>query len=98
MKSRLADLKRRLKNARRRAVYWSGRPSFSGFGYSPSNSDHDIQYEAAIDDVNSLCDDIEEMTGTRPKATDPKQKYLDAFSDAMTKRPKTAICSQHTKP
>lgn len=92
---RLADLKRLLKNARRRAVYWSGRPSFTGFGYSPGNAAHEIEYEAAIDDITALCDAIEELTGRRPKATDPKQAYRDAFSEAFTK---AAPDSQRTRP
>lgn len=63
-------------------MYWSGRPSFSGHGFSPSNRarDHELEYEAAMCDIASLCDEIEKATGKRPRERDVKQEYRDAFS------------------
>ncbi|MEM8519457.1 hypothetical protein [Janthinobacterium sp. CAN_S7] len=74
-------LKKRLANARRRASYWSGRPSFT-FGHSMSRvaserlnargSNHEMEYESAMDDVGSLAEQIAVLTGKRPAVQEYK--------------------------
>lgn len=87
----LPQLKRRLANARMRAVYWSGRPSFTDKSYSTSKlrgfKDQDVEYEIAISDITSLADRIFKITGKKPRVTDPREKARQAFArlnEAMT--------------
>ena len=76
---RLKELRRRLDLARKRVAYWSGRPSASGYGYSPgSGADADIEYENALADCDALADEIASITGRRPKVTDVRAKYSRA--------------------
>ena len=78
--SRLVDLRKRLKNARHRAAYWSGRPSARGFGYCPySGADADIEYEMALDDCHAIADEIERITGKRPIVTDYRDRFRERF-------------------
>lgn len=83
----LERLKRKLKNAKRRAVYWSGRPSFLGFGFRPGkgrrHEDDTIEYEMAMSDIDSLANRIEKLTGKRPVTRDPKRDYQDAATDVI---------------
>lgn len=79
----LSDLRRRLRNARSRALYWSGNPTFSGNRFRPGRTralgGHDFQYEQALDDIDSLSRLIEEATGRPVKRSDPKRAYNAAF-------------------
>lgn len=87
----LRKLRQQLKNARRRAVYWSGRPSFCGFGFRPgvrsrASSGHpDLQYEICLDDIGALCDEIERLTGRRPKETNPRQEYRKRMAGFLSR-------------
>lgn len=83
---RAAMLKRRLKNARMRALYWSGNPSFAGARFSVRKNRNGAEgYELAMCDVRSLCDSIEELTGKRPKQSDPRGAFGRRFSALMEK-------------
>lgn len=87
----VAYLKRCLKNARRRARYWSGNPSFRGFGFRPSSpravtQGHAIEYETALSDIEVLCDELEALTGQTFKRSDPKAEFLERFHSSF--RPK----------
>ena len=80
--TRLELLQRRLKNARKRARYWSGNPSSTGFGYQhrTSSARADIEYEMAVDDCESIADEIEVLTGNRPSVPKPKEEFNERFS------------------
>jgi len=56
MNNDLRYLKRRLAAARKRAAYWSGRPSGPGRGHAGGERDPDFEYELAMDDCNALAD------------------------------------------
>ena len=81
----LKRLKRLLAAARRRAKYWSGVPSFRGFGFAGgvrSRGDHpDLEYETALDDCEAVASDIEQLTGKKPKVTDYRQDFRDKWSE-----------------
>jgi hypothetical protein len=81
-KTRLESLQLRLRNARKRARYWSGNPSPTGFGYQPSTSSAkaDIEYEMAVDDCEAIADEIEVLTGHRPSVPKPKEEFNESFS------------------
>ncbi|MAG64984.1 MAG: hypothetical protein CMK74_03815 [Pseudomonadales bacterium] len=86
----LEQLHRQLRNAKQRARYWSGNPSGRGFGFSPittatadADADADAAYEMAMDDCAALADEIERITGKRPRTPDPKQDFNDEFSKSV---------------
>lgn len=79
----VADLRRRLRNARQRAAYWSGRPNFSNRGFRGNSCHGDEGYEIAMCDIRSLSGAIEEATGKRPKQSDPKREFRATFSALM---------------
>lgn len=82
----LDNLKKRLRSAKQRARYWSGNPSSSGFGYNPASTsgcDADTEYEMALDDCSAIADDIERLTGNRPKTPDPKKEFNAQFAKAV---------------
>jgi hypothetical protein len=83
----LARLRRKLRNAKHRARYWSGLPSFTGFGFSPRNRnrDHDAEYEVAIADIDSLRRRIRDITGVEPKAYDPRADFHARFAKASAR-------------
>ena len=92
-KALIRDLKRRLKNARRRARYWSGNPSFRGFGFRPNSAravtqGHAIEYETALSDIDVLCEALEELTGRSFKRSDPRAEFLDRFASFRPKKDK----------
>jgi hypothetical protein len=77
-----ARLKKRLKNAKTRALYWSGNPSFAQNRYVPSRVRRHAseQYELALCDIESLCEAIFQHTGKRPEPYDPKASFAATFS------------------
>lgn len=94
---KLADLKRRLANARKRARYWAGLPSFAiGSGHSMSRlaqqrlaargSDHEMEYEMALADCESLASVIEELSGSKPEVIDYKTVFNNGFNAAFCSR------------
>lgn len=80
-------LRRALKNARVRALFWSGNPSFTGKRFKPhaSRKGHDEQYELAMCDIDSLAARLEELTGHKVKRSDPRAEFRERFSKLMTK-------------
>lgn len=94
---RLADLKKRLVNARKRAKYWAGLPSFTeGAGHSMSRiaqqrraargTDHEMEYEMALADCDSLAREIEILTGSKPEVIDYKAVFNKGFNAAFCSR------------
>lgn len=87
MDETLSNLRKLLKNAKRRLRYWSGIPSFTGFGFSTSGKtgsmESDMQYELAYCDCVGLADQIEGLTGHRPKVSDVREDFQKAFAAAM---------------
>jgi hypothetical protein len=82
----LDELRKRLRNAKQRARYWSGNPSSSGFGYSPASGsacDADAEYEMALDDCAAIADEIERVTGKRPATPDPKREFNAHFAQVV---------------
>ena len=79
---RLAMLRRRLKNVKGRALYWSGNPSFAKNRFIPTRARHSDSegYEIAMCDVRSLRRAIFELTGEGPKDYDPKAAFREAFA------------------
>jgi hypothetical protein len=83
---KLKELRRKLSNAKRRAKYWAGLPSFTkGAGHSMSRqslqrraalgTDHEIEYETAMSDVESLAEEIKKITGSSPSVIDCKYSH-----------------------
>lgn len=83
---KLKQLRRKLSNAKRRAKYWAGLPSFTkGAGHSMSRhalqrraalgTDHEIEYETAISDVANLAEEIKKITGKSPSVIDYKYSH-----------------------
>lgn len=72
----------RLKLAKRRLVYWSGRPSFLGFGFSPCGTrDHSTEYEMALDDCHCLAHQIGKLCGKNPVVRDIKREVAEAWNE-----------------
>jgi len=92
--ARVRDLKRRLKNARPRALFWSGNASFTGKRFNVRRSRGWEGYELAMCDIRNLCNAIERETGKRPKQSDPKREFSARFSKLMSA---VALSSQNTK-
>lgn len=44
-----------------------------------------MQYEICLDDIGALCDEIERLTGVRPKETNPKQEYCNRIGKILFK-------------
>lgn len=80
---KLKKLKQSLAKARQRASYWSGRPSHRGYGFAVNKESNQtgssLKYELALDDCHAIADQIEEITGKRPKVTDYKDEYNEKF-------------------
>ncbi|MCS8414896.1 hypothetical protein N0754_19400 [Pseudomonas aeruginosa] len=82
----LDQLRKRFRNAKQRARYWSGIPSGTGFGYNPASGsacDADAEYEMALDDCAAIADDIERATGKRPITPDPKREFNAHFAQVV---------------
>ena len=93
--ARVCDLKRRLKNARSRALFWSGNASFTGRRFNVRKNRNGWEgYELAMCDVRNLCDAIERETGKRPKQTDPKRAVSERYHKLMSR---VALSSQNIR-
>ncbi len=80
------DIRRRLANARARALYWSGNPTFSGKRFNPNHGKrNDEQYELAMCDIDSLCSILEGLTKRKYRRSDPKKAFQDRFLSLMAK-------------
>lgn len=84
----LEEAKKRLRNAKRRAMYWSGNPSFN-YKARAVDSRHrqNEKYELALCDVHSLSTSIARMEG-RPdpgrRDYDPKREFGARWCRMMT--------------
>jgi len=78
-----ADLRKRLKNACSRALYWSGNPSFTGHRFRPNArrliGGHHEQYELALCDIDSLCRELESLTGRVMRRYDPRAAFIARY-------------------
>lgn len=83
----LAEAKRRYKNARRRARYWSGTPSFvpSARSNETRTSELCLKYELAMCDCKSWESTIENLTGKPVPRYDPRSAFAAKFSQLMSK-------------
>lgn len=82
----LDQLRKRFRNAKQRARYWSGIPSSSGSGFNPASGsacDADAEYEMALDDCASIADEIARVTGKRPSTPDPKREFNVHFAQVV---------------
>ena len=96
---RLKELRRRLNLARKRVAYWSGRPSASGYGYSPgSGADAGIEYEKALADCDALADEIASITGRRPKVTDIRAEYSERLNLGLSALLRVVPAHKPSKP
>lgn len=80
------ELKRRLANARKRALYWSGNASFTGSRYSVkkhTTGSASGSYELAICDIKSLAGLLEDATGKKFKQSDPRREFQQRYAKAM---------------
>lgn len=78
--------KRRFRAAVQRTRYW-GSPAGLSKSCSPrSEKDPAIEYEMAMDDQESIADEIHQLTGRRPKIRDFKAEdalVFDALNQAL---------------
>ena len=83
----LLEARRRYSNARRRARYWSGIPTFRPWGRSNETRTSKLweKYELAMCDCNAWESRIEELTGKRPEHYDPKSAFAVRFTQLMGK-------------
>jgi|JXWR01.1.fsa_nt_gb hypothetical protein len=82
-KNRLERLRRQFHSAKKRVKYWSGAPSFTG-GFATTRlarerlaargSDHEREYETALDDAVNLADQIQALSGKRPQILDIRKQ------------------------
>ena len=89
-KDELARLKRRLANARKRAAFWSGRPSSTAKSFKPTSyrsrlEGADMEYEIAMTDMESLATAIAKLTGKKPVVTDYKREFNDRYFKTIGK-------------
>lgn len=83
MSESVARLMRRFRNARRRAAYWSGRPSLTGAGHRVKRTDASIMYEQAMTDQKNLAADIALLTGRLPVVRDYKAEVAASVVRAL---------------
>lgn len=83
----LAEATRRYKNAKRRALYWSGNPGYSSRSCETRSNRLWEKYELAMCDCRSWEKEIEWITGVEQERYDPKQTFKQAFSKALNSRP-----------
>ena len=75
------ELRRRLANAKRRARFWSGVPSFSRHVAKSRNvGERDTRYEIAMCDVRSLTALLEERTGRKLVLYDPQAQWRETWN------------------
>ncbi len=84
----LRELRRRLINAKRRAVYWSGNPAWStGMALARTHRSREEKYEIALNDVHSLSCLIAEAEGRLimpgRQEYDPRRDFNAKFCKAM---------------
>lgn len=77
----LEEIKRKYANARRRALYWSGNPSWSRSARSQetTTSTLDLKYDLAMYDCRSWEQALEIATGVKVPKYDPKNAFIVAY-------------------
>lgn len=81
----LPRLEKKLKNAKRRATYWSNNP-FTGrrtIRRGETSCRRAEKYEIAMCDIDSLCSIIEGITGEKLKRFDPHKEFQAAMTKAF---------------
>jgi len=48
-------------------------------------TDHEMEYEMAMSDCESLASEIAKMTGKKPVVVDFKKRFRDSFSSSFVK-------------
>lgn len=72
---KIAELKHRLKLAKRRLARWSGNPgSSTGFGQNLNSENMHMRYGMAKYDVKSLCQMLDSL-GVPCEVIDPKETF-----------------------
>lgn len=79
------EIYRKYANAKRRALYWSGTPSFNPFARSSQTRSGmlDEKYELAMCDCDVWERVIATLTGKRVEHYDPHSAYRHTFSKIM---------------
>lgn len=83
MKANCQNLRRRLGVHRRRMRYWSGLPSFTGFGPTGESLQAgymDMKYDEACEDAMSIAQALE-AAGTLVKVVDIKATFAARWSN-----------------
>lgn len=76
----IPSLKHRYRNAKRRALYWSGNPSYSASRTRETRSSRLCEkYEIAMSDCKNLEQLLERLTGASHPHYDPQQKFRNSF-------------------
>lgn len=85
--SKWLEAKRRYANARRRARFWSGIPSFCPWKRSRETRTSKLweKYELAMCDCKSWEAEVHRMTGKKVKHYDPKADFAVRFTQLMGK-------------
>lgn len=100
MKHDLITLRRRYGNARRRARFWSGRPSLSGRGPTGRNlttGRMDEKYELAMCDCQAWEVELSELTGRAVEHYDPRAAFRARFYRLMAQRHRTKFSASAGK-
>lgn len=90
IETELQRARRRYRNARRRAQFWSGNPSLSGFGPMGVNLNTgrmNEKYELAMCDCESWELELTRLTGRPHAHYDPKAEFRARFSKLLSKLP-----------
>jgi len=82
----LEEATRRYKNAKRRALYYSSTPGFSGRSQETRSSRLWEKYEIAMFDCRSWEKEIEWITGVVQEHYDPKMSFRRVFSKVMNSK------------
>jgi hypothetical protein len=82
---KVAEAKRRYANAKRRALYWSGKPSFCPSARSNEKRSSKIweNYELAMNDCDSWENTLKALTGKDYPHFDPRREFAARFSQLL---------------
>lgn len=92
--SRLEYLRYRLKMAKARAVYWSGKPTYGRAAKATQTSRRNEKYEIALCDVHNLSRSIEAITGKKIPRYDPRADFQKKYTAVLNSLPKRKIPTQ----
>lgn len=80
---RIAYLKRRLGAHRRSLRYWSGNPSFTGYGphgKKLTSGNMSARYELAEENAHSIASELAKL-GVSVRVVDPKRTFKARYND-----------------